>query len=489
MKISFYILLLFLFFIAGCRIKKNNDPLSKELTEEIAKKDLKVFTDILKKGHPSLNLYISEKRLDFLIDSLDKSISSTVSLQDFYNKLVVVINEIGCSHTDIDMPEYVYDTLNNRKYFFPYPVIFIENKLMVNATGLGLAEGTEIKKINGEPVKNILDHLMRYNPVEGRHRKTQLQLAANQFGLEYYLCYGKKDNFRLDIIDTAGVKDIVNEEPITLTVLGDRKINAQYYFDATDVDYDFYISEEKKYAYLRFSTFSFDRRQQQEAFENFCSNTFNLIKYKRPPALVIDLRQNTGGKLYSAFLLYSYLAKGAFREYEKVYAKMKRVPYSEYFGDDFFVSDETYINDDLSDKFKQRTRENYYSIPDSLIRSWTPNDQHYDGKVYVIVNCKTSSSASYLATMIKNSGVGKVIGETACGGSYSGNGYSSLSYKLPGSNIRLFFSYAHLIYSFKDEKNTGSGLMPDYFVPDTYESFKNNSDKQMGFLIDSLILK
>ena len=90
--------------------------------------------------------------------------------------------------------------------------------------------------------------------------------------------------------------------------------------------------------------------------------------------------------------------------------------------------------------------------------------------------------------MIKNSHRGKIIGEETTGGSFSGNGFTALKYVLPNSKISFEFPYAHIMYSFRDEKNTGRGLLPDYMVPDSYESFKKNTDQQYGFIVDSLIL-
>jgi hypothetical protein len=48
------------------------------------------------------------------------------------------------------------------------------------------------------------------------------------------------------------------------------------------------------------------------------------------------------------------------------------------------------------------------------------------------------------------------------------------------------FPFARLAYSFKENKNTGRGVVPDYSVPDTYESFKKNTDRQLDYIIDSL---
>ena len=227
-------------FFCGCKINKNDDPASKELKKEQAQKDIAVFSDILKTAHPSLNLYISKQRLNTLLDSVKNSITDATTIVELYNKFAVIINEIGCSHTDIDLPAPVYDTLKNRKFFFPYPLCWIDNKLIVNVTGNQLTEGTEIRSINGQPARDIVQSLMVYNPVEGRHRNTQQNLAVERFGVEYFFKYGKQQEFVVDVIDTAGEKEKITIESVTLKELRKRQSDV-YYYDNTDVDYDFYF--------------------------------------------------------------------------------------------------------------------------------------------------------------------------------------------------------------------------------------------------------
>lgn len=474
----------------GCKeSKKNNDPLAEQLTTAAAKKDLAVFKGVLDAAHPSLSLYISKKRLDHLTDSIGNTIRENITKSELYNKLAFLVNEIGCSHTDVVLPDQVYDSLDNRPFFFPYPVCWVENKLLVNATGCTLPEGTEITSINGEPVETILQELAMYNPVEGWHRPTQSKLAADFFGTEYYFKYGPQRFFNLQVKDTAGITKKYVADPVTLAELKSTISGQLYYYDNKDLDYNFYCNDEKNYAYLRLSTFDFGGIEQS-GFENFCSNTFELLHYKKSiKTLIIDLRQNGGGRLYNAFLLYSYLAKNSFKEYENVIARINKVPYAQYLDPGFLSSSAADVNTRLEEEFYTKGNTGYYKVADSIIDEWNPAKHRFTGNIFVITDRRVMSSASYFATMVKNSGTGKIVGDETTGGSSSGNGYTSLEYILPNSGIKLYFPYAHLIYSFRDKKNTGTGLKPDYLVPDDIESFKRNADRQIRFVTDSLILK
>jgi hypothetical protein len=126
----------------------------------------------LKKAHPSLHLYLPEKRFDFLTDSLKTTITTTVTLNEFFNKLYCIVGRVGCSHTDLAMPPAVYDSLQNRQFFslFPLNGSMVVYSLMLEDT---TSARTEIRRINGKPAETIIRELMLYNSVEGLGRETQ----------------------------------------------------------------------------------------------------------------------------------------------------------------------------------------------------------------------------------------------------------------------------------------------------------------------------
>ncbi len=483
----FYILLTSILLFQSCvRSYSPRDPADQTFSESVVKRDFKLFREILETAHPALAEYVSKKRLSYLFDSVYKSLAGGISYRDFYTKLSFLINEIECSHTHVTLPPYIIDTLYNRSLFFPVPVILIEGRLLVNSDH-DLSSGTELVAINDLPVSNILDSLMLYNPVDGRHRQTQQYLASGDFGFDYYVRFGGAKQFKTVIKDSSGIKKTVFVDAINLAELDERK-EELYYFDVSDVNYSLTIHDQKKYASIRLTTFNYDSYSQQSAFEAFLKNSFELLQ-KRPDisSLVIDLRENGGGDLYNCFLLYSYLSDQPFSEYKSVHAKIKRVPFTTMLSDEYDLKDMGLINRQLDSSFK-KTGNFQYTMPDSLIEKWIPNKKRFAKKVYIITNWKVVSSASYFVLLAKNSGRAKVIGWETAGGDYTGNGFKRLKYTLPGSQIRLVFSFANLEYTHRSPRR-GGGVIPDYVVHDTYESFNNNDDHQANFVEDSLILK
>ena len=487
MKRVFLFCCLSAFLIISCGRNYSRDPLTLTISGESARKDFTLCREVLEAAHPSLTLYHNKQRITYLFDSVYSTLTKRLTLRELFNKFYFLTNEAGCSHTDFFLPSYVYDTLENRNYFFPLPVLLVENKLLVNTLDGQLSEGTEIVSVNGIPSQQILNNISLYNSVEGFHRHGQLIMASRDFAFQYYLKYGAKDEFEINYTDTPGKQKSITLDAVSFNDWNYQNKNNRYYFDDTNVDYDLRINNEKQYAVLRVATFDYEGEAKDAAFKRFCENSFDLLKRKNNiNSLIVDLRDNGGGRLNCLFYLFSFLAEKQFVEYDRVVSRIDRIPYRQY---SFLSIEETNeLNNTLKNEFGKKSN-GYYYYADSLINTWEPNENHFAGKVFVVTNERTVSAASYLALLTKRSGRGKVIGEETAGGSYSGNGFTSLAYSLPGSGIRLFFPYAHMVYSYKDEKNTGRGVVPDYIVPDTYESFKNNEDKQISYIIDSLILK
>lgn len=463
------------------------DPLTGMVPVEKAREDFALFRKILEKGHPALTEYVTEKRKNLLFDSIYKTIDADISIRDLHSKISFLINEIGCSHTAASLPSEIMDTLYNRKLFFPMPVSVFGNELYVNSDHV-MPHGTKILAINNIPVANLFEHLSIYNPVEGRHRETQKYLSCEEFSYNYYLHYGAPAAFEIMVKDTSGVIETIYPEAVTLSEINDRQ-NSRYYYDPTDVPYYLIIDEENRYALIRIATFKFNSYNQQRAFEEFLKNTFELLHHRDDiQAVVIDLRQNGGGSLYNCFLLNSYLARRPFPEYRAVSAGINKVPYASYLTPEFDQSRLTDINQELKNQFCTQLN-GRYCMPDSLIQEWEPNENHFLKESMIITNPDVMSAASYFAVLARQTAGSKIIGMETTGGDYSCNGFAALQYELPNSRIRFQFDYAKLVYSYGNEKAGGRGIIPDYFVPDTYADFKNNSDKQLRYIIDSLISK
>lgn len=488
MRLLSFTLLILVFFSCNTKEEKQvyNDPLQRELNGEEARDDLRLFKNILDKAHPSVNEFISKDRWEHVYDSIYSSIDNGISFRDFYKKLYFLLNEIGCCHSMLEMPDSTGDLLYARELFFPMPVILLEDGLYTNSDDV-LPTGCKLISINNLKVEKILDSITTYNSIDGNHRETQRYIAATTFGFDYFTHFGSSPDYDVVYIDTAGVRKVKVVKPVDLTELNSRQRN-KYYFDATDVPYSMNIEEEYNLATIRVSTFDLDSYNQRKAYSDFLSNSFELLKLKpNIKNLVIDLRENSGGKLMCSYQLFSYIADKPFKEYASVSSRIRKVPYTSLISADASSDVEYNINDYLKTDFLD-IKTDVCCIPDSLIADWEPEDSRFTGKVFVITNAGVASSASCFTSLIKNNNRGVVVGTETGGGRYAGNGFEHLEYTLPHTKISVQFPFARLNY-IKDSLHDGHGIIPDYKVPDNLEFFKTNSDRQLIFIKDTLISK
>lgn len=472
--------------IASCRTYTKRDPADITKSQSRLAEDFAIFRKILETAHPSLYSYKTEKKMTYLFDSVYGTIDHSLTLREFNNKLFFLTNKIGCAHTAILLPDYVIDTLYNRRLFFPLHLILIKNKLLVNSD-LVLPHGSELISVNDMPVSSILQELSLYNPIDGIERKTQRVLAAVNFGYQFYLRYGGRAEFPVSYKDTSGV---IKSTLIPASTLGELERNklAAYYVNPEDVPYSLRVVDSLSFAFMRITTLYFETYNGKLAFEEFLKNSFELLRKKSEcKNLIIDLRENGGGYLNNCFLLFSYLTKTPFREYKAVSAKVHKLPFPEYLLSSLSPEDIGEVNVSLKEGFIRQDAFRY-RYADSLIEIRKPQKNNCLQNIYIITNENVMSAASYFCTLVKNSGTGKIVGTETRGGEHSGSGFKNLEYRLPYSGVRLVFPYAKMIYTNGGTKN-GRGLIPDYIVPDTDSSFKKNNDAQLDFIIDSLIIK
>src|SRR5690242_17073404 len=192
-----------LLFFTSCKKYNPTDPLLYTKSIESYRADMTSLYKMLEYSHPSLYRYMPEKKWKRMYDSLYQSIRGGETIREFYNGLAALVSKIGCSHTDIYLPEVALDTLYKRKYFFPLPVVMIGKKVFVNSDH-DLPHGTRVLSVNRRLIDDILLDIAAYNSIDGKSRDARSFLGCDDFGLEYYERYGAFKSFQVRLIDTSG---------------------------------------------------------------------------------------------------------------------------------------------------------------------------------------------------------------------------------------------------------------------------------------------
>lgn len=186
-------------------------------------------------------------------------------------------------------------------------------------------------------------------------------------------------------------------------------------------------------------------------FKNRIDSIFNIIVKESPKNLIIDLRENSGGKIVNEYYLLSYLIKN------KIETLIKR---------------EYKIN---KKKFQEDT---------NVLGIIFPKNVYFFKNIYFIMDGLTYSAAGEFLSIAKHYQLGTFIGEET-GAANDGCNAGKKSYTLKYS--RFVFNVPDYKYTFEGTSSAkGRGIFPDYPVTYTKKDMISNTDVALN-IINQLI--
>uniref|UniRef100_UPI0035AE797D S41 family peptidase n=1 Tax=Soonwooa sp. TaxID=1938592 RepID=UPI0035AE797D len=313
-------LFVFCFLITGCQsVKKANAEFEKKIPIQQLQDDIDQTYVSLKRFHPELYWYISEKGLEKKFDSLKSTISEPLNRQEFYFKLAPVIAQIRQGHLRLRIPQKQYTKAETKVFdkktplFGQYTYRISDEKMIVYKPTVDsekkLLPGTEILEINGVKVKDLIK---KYRSVmtSDAYNQTYYKYALSETFFNYYTAeYGLLSEASLKIKFKNQISDFVlkrvdKEEIKKQKYTPSKEIKKIYDFDARTNSFNrnmrFAVAD-SSVAYMKIKTFS------DIGSSKFYKKSFKKIKEAKSKYLILDIRNNLGGSLDEINNLYSYL--------------------------------------------------------------------------------------------------------------------------------------------------------------------------------------
>lgn len=465
-------------------------------------KDLKVFKNIRLKANSGLYKYRSKEEIDSIYDWAKTEIAHSKTYLDFYNIICQLTDFEGSLHNATSLPEKYNSNLRKEtEGYFPFPIIWIDGQWRINYENEEIPIGGEIIEINNEPISKIITNLYKYYTTDGQNITGKRIGIRGHFARYYRLHYGKQKEFRISFKNPdSGLIEEKTLESVGYSTYYDH-VNARY---SKPFDQIYYadLKSHQKYKYeqiddytrlLTVHTFSMGNENaiEHKVYRAFLDRVFTDLKKNNIQNLIVDIRQNGGGTDPNDLVTYSYLTQRNFQENKEAWISFKRVPYLKYaytkipkflrplgaasynkmFQEDFYVEkDNQYFQGPLSDDH----------------HVWTPNQNAFTGKVYLLISPAVASAGSLFAAMLASNENTTVVGEETMGGYYGHNGHTPLGYILPKSKIETFFSVVNLEQDVPEKSNQiyDRGILSDYEVSQSFEDFLEHKDTQLDFAMD-----
>ena len=503
-----FILLLF----AQCSsVKKENEHLQRLIGANQLKKDIDFAYKKFQKLHPKLNYYISKDSLDYKFDSLKTSINGPLTPLEFYKKISPVVAAIKQGHSYVLAPEKAYTKKETKAFlkkgtgpFSQFDFGFYQDKLYViknKSTNKTIQAGTEVISVNGIKPAELIQEYNHYYSSDGFNSSLKKQLAGKRFVSYFTTEYGIKDSLQYvfkfnDSIKSITIKRLkadsakktkkiaqinIIEKKLQKSFQRKKRING---YDKSNKNFirslDFY-QKDSSIAIIKIRGF------KKGNFRKFYKESFAEIQRKNPKTLIIDLRNNGGGRLNEIVNLYSYLAdstfvflkksevvsrtsllKGAYSNNDNIAVKtLKTAIYP------FIYS---YL---LFAVHKDKDGKNYIATDNKPHKI---NRKAFHGKLYVLINGGSFSASSIISSNLKGSQRATFVGEET-GGDYNGTvaGFMPVI-KLPYSKLKVRMGIMN-IAPFYQTKVIGHGIFPDTTITPTLEDQIQEKDPELDWVI------
>lgn len=419
------------------------------------KEDLSYYKKKLEKHHPNLYLYSSPQTIDRFFDSLSNTVTAPLTHEEFYQKITQTSHLIKDGHTLI-LPGSAYiENHNQNSKFLPLQIGLYENRLFVrrNSTKVPMIEdGQLLDSINGVSSQEIITLLLRSQVRDGIH-PSYSNWILDRFFREYYSYYfGHPESYQISF-QKNGIRSNVKLQALL-------KDSIYQYQDLNYPKPSPSISDLKG-IYLDFDSLhpipiltiadfhtSVLKNVYHQSFEKEIQKIFDTLLLQQPEHLIIDLRNNQGGDVENGVLLLSYLLSKPFKVVNEYY-RMKKGQLKKCGG------------------------------PSQGIHS--PQKEVFNGKVYVLINGGSFSNSVIVSSCLKENARATFIG-TETGGNPHVLAGNAKTFMLPHSKLMVDIPTKRFVMT-SLEKNTGTGLLPDYELPKNSKYDPSSSDTLLPFTL------
>ena len=421
--------------------------LSYSDTVSSQQEDFHVFRTVLESKEGTLDMHLSSDSISYYLDELQVELSNDKSYLEEFKLYSEMIARLDCGHTQV---------LNNRriqaewlleKQSLPIDLYLIGRRLVVGEIvfddydntirdndELGgpseIPVGSEILSIDNITVPEMMAEMGKY--LSGDEGAVSFKYYQAQELFEFYrhLAFPlEKDSVRVFYVtpkkDTLEKYMQPGKAPIHS--MNARLMQASVDYQKNEGNFGKFKIVNDSYGYFRFTSFA---QSSGTEYEEFLVNAFRSIKRNNIDQIVVDLRGNTGGVMQYEFIKYfvgggvdigRYVIAKPFKGLDNKYVKKANLSFVRY----AFLS------------WSQKRSVRNGTFNDGRVFTDAVSDNlRYKGKITVITDEGTFSSAAILACHLKTLAQAKIVGRPTGGSYYAGNA-GTLLVKLPESGLEI----------------------------------------------------
>ena len=410
----------------------------------LLRQDITQLENALIELHSGVDRHVPLKEIRNDFGKARTKVDHALTSFEFYRLIAPLVAGIQCGHTRIIPSDELRSHFDSAVAFFPTPVKVSDNRLFAK-----MKDGKiiEIKQINNQSGEEILKKIYSSFPVDGQAHSAKQDYVSEQFSRYYFMFVDHQPRqFNLRIVQTETSED---NENITLQPVSVSSLVME------DEEMPIEFSMRNRVGYLKVNTFSsYSYRSRGIDYEDFLKKTFLRLKSESVDKLVIDIRGNGGGDDQFGALLFSYVAQQPFGYFKKVYRKEGN---------------------------------NSIDVGHPCVQLQHPQPDSFNGKVCLLINGRTFSTAADVASMFRSNKRAMIIGSET-GGGYEGNtSGANETVELNNSHIKIQIPrwyYENVVVPAPQQHR---GTIPDYVVKkEPTDLFDKSNDPELNLALKIL---
>ena len=437
MKQLFILILLF----------RSGSLIAQDLKQAEVVEDLQFLSANIERYNPALEKYHPEFK-DLASQVIEGVNQENVSVFSLFTKASQLCAHANEGHFALgNWEDAVHKgVLENRSAYLPLQVKYCLGNLYVwrdYTNSQSFEPGDQILSINGMQTRDILDILLSVTPSDGDIETYAYRKIEAGFAPFYFYYIEQSLTFEIVYVKENGKEEKVSIQALTRAEQGENlRKNAPPQPASTSGPPSFYSLEyQDNFALLSLPSFDINRiRQANVKSKSFYKSMFADLRERQIKHLIVDLRNNTGGRNEFADDMVPFILKGS-----------RKDPF-------------------LKKTYSWEGKERIYKMPKA-------SKLAFQGQIYVLVNGKTFSAGSSLARYLKEYGGATVIGSET-GTRYEGFAGGSKEYvSLPNSKFEIGIPrYLIQFPNSQLQKTQNRGLLPDHSIEYSFNDIAGKKD-------------
>jgi Peptidase family S41 len=440
--------------------------------------DFDLMRKALEEAHTGLYRYSTKPEMDRAFDAQRAKLSREMTDAQFLAILTETLANIRCGHTNVSPNTDLQKALSTVPKF-PLRVMLEGSGLFVllnetpdNAT---IIPGMKILEINGKTPREIVDRILPKLPADGDIESGKRFRLQRNFHIFYSVLVEPATEFTIKAGDatgrviTAKLPGVLDTERKDVNAVN-RSANenlAKLSWSRENVAMRFL--KDPEIAQIRIRGFN------GSDYSSSIENSFKTLKDKGTKTLIVDLRGNGGGADMFGAMLVSYLTDKPFRYFDHINVKTISPSFKEF--SDWRPDREGDLKNGV-----QSNPKGGYLVTAKLhpgVAEQPPGKYPFTGKVVVLIDGGTFSTAADVCAVIHHLKRGEFIGDETGGGYYGNNSGMQTIVTLPNSKARVtvpMYEYWNAVPGYDGKRR---GTKPDHVIETKVADLLRGFDQQL----------